>query len=380
MKKIILISLLLAITGCGEQDASETSLSDVNSISLNTISHEQGQMTKAKTSNSLSLGGWSLFNPVPIGAEVFYEGLKELLNSSALITPNASQVAKQLGKGVAGVALSVAVEQLLGAVDWVLDPANNQIRYTKTTMCTGTCVYSVESVSGTYNTGAAVCKAYELYLDSSAANIKYGYYAKVSYAVDNAYPSSPGYCIGYIYTSSGGVVQSVASRVNYNSNATLEEATISLETVAQEVIDNAAGNDANAQVATVAAAADIVTEAENDEALRQSLVDQLEDNAKCPNGIRSEYGQCWICSKESYPSIRWRVVYAKDIVGGLGKCNQMMNSSELLTRYNAYSELGTARDTENACWTPPHQNHIQQAIDAKNVAVECNNFLGLLGQ
>lgn len=248
-------------------------------------------------------------------------------------------------------------------------------------MCTGVCPYKIEHVSGTYNTGAAACKAYELYLNTSPANIKYGYTAKISsYKVDNYYPHNPGYCGGYIYTSSGGLVQSVGTRVYYNLNATLEEATLPLETVAQKVIDNANGGSLDAQVATLAAAAQIIAEAEQDDVKAKPIVDELERNAKCPSGIMSEYGQCWVCSKESHPSIRGRVVYAKDVVGGLGKCTNFMNSSELLTRYKAYSELGIARDAENSCWAPPHQNHLQQAIDAKDVAAQCNEFLGLLGQ
>ena len=84
------------------------------------------------------LGGWTMSNPVPQGASVLYNGAKNVLingknvakTSTALITPTATQVAKVLARGGAGYALSVAVQQLLGAVDWVLDPANNQIVYT----------------------------------------------------------------------------------------------------------------------------------------------------------------------------------------------------------------------------------------------------------
>mgnify|MGYP000467544148 CR=1 FL=1 len=57
-------------------------------------------------------------------------GAKKIATGTAKITPTAAQVSKVLARGAAGYALSVAVEQLLGAVDWVLDPANNQIVYT----------------------------------------------------------------------------------------------------------------------------------------------------------------------------------------------------------------------------------------------------------
>ena len=73
----------------------------------------------------------------PLG--IFYEGTKKVVidgvdyikKGTAKITPPASSVAKVLARGGAGYALSVAVEQLLGAVDWVLDPANNRIVYTQ---------------------------------------------------------------------------------------------------------------------------------------------------------------------------------------------------------------------------------------------------------
>ena len=85
--------------------------------------------------NAANVGGWNLSNPVAQGASTAYDATKNVLingkdfikNSSVKIKPNATQVAKVLAGGAAGYALSVAVEQLLGAVDWVLDPANNQI-------------------------------------------------------------------------------------------------------------------------------------------------------------------------------------------------------------------------------------------------------------
>lgn len=80
-------------------------------------------------SNATTVGAWTLSNPMAVGASILYDGLKGTVTSLVLITPNASQVANVLKGGVAGIALQLAVEQLLGAVDWVLDPANNQIKY-----------------------------------------------------------------------------------------------------------------------------------------------------------------------------------------------------------------------------------------------------------
>jgi hypothetical protein len=64
----------------------------------------------------------------------------------------------------------------------------------------------------------------------------------------------------------------------YDPNATDEnrEKTIPLETVAQKVISNAESGDTNAQVATTAAAADIVSEAEKDNVKARPIAQQLE--------------------------------------------------------------------------------------------------------
>ena len=81
-------------------------------------------------------------NPIAQGASTIYEGSKNVIidgkdyikKGVATVTPTATNVSKVLVRGAGGLALSVAVEQLLGAVDWVLDPANNQIRYNDPTI------------------------------------------------------------------------------------------------------------------------------------------------------------------------------------------------------------------------------------------------------
>lgn len=87
---------------------------------------------------STPLGGWTITEQIAQGASTAIKATKTALingasvvkTSTAKITPNASQVAKVLRGGIAGYALSVAVEQILGAgIDWVLDPENNRIKY-----------------------------------------------------------------------------------------------------------------------------------------------------------------------------------------------------------------------------------------------------------
>ena len=233
---------------------------------------------------SNNIGGWTLSNPVAQGAKVAYDGLKNVMinganvtkKATAIIAPNANEVAKVLGKGVAGVALSVAVEQLLGAVDWVLDPANNEIRYKIPIdpTCSGECLYRVDALPGlTFSSASSACSAYFSSFKGSTAT--------GSYIVDNGMPNSKGYCGGGQHFPDCRYA-SIASRVTFtviSDKPADQEQKIPLETVAQKVISNAESGDTDAQVATGAAAADIVAEAEKDATKAPPILKQLEAGA-----------------------------------------------------------------------------------------------------
>lgn len=224
-----------------------------------------------------SVGGWSMGNPIAQGASTIYEGSKNVIingadyvkKGTAKITPTAANVAKTLGKGVAGVAVSVAVDQLFGAVDWVLDPANNQIKYKipKEITCTASsCNYRIDGV-GTFASPSLACSAF--FAQSKATG---------RYVVDNGLPNSPGYCSGKLisdgYTD---VVIRVSQIIDTSSED--KEKFIPLADVAAQVISNAESEtDAKvaAQVATAAAAADIVAEAETDSVKARPIAQQLE--------------------------------------------------------------------------------------------------------
>lgn len=238
--------------------------------------------------NAANVGGWNLSNPVAHGASTVYQATKNVLingkdfvkNSSVKITPTASQVAKVLRGGAAGYALSVAVEQLLGSVDWVLDPANNQIRYTKPDTSNDPCtptscapsqyVWKRDTDLGTFSTQQGICQA---------VASKYGQtLVSVSQRSNGQWACNTKISNG---DSDWWAVQRVANPT-YDPTAENEneEKTIPLETVAQKVISNAAGGDAAAQQATTAAAADIVAEAERDDAKARPIASQAEANAE----------------------------------------------------------------------------------------------------
>lgn len=217
--------------------------------------------------NAATVGGWTLGGAVAQGASTVYDATKNVVingknyikESSVKITPTASQVAKVLARGGAGYALSVAVEQLIGAVDWVLDPENNRIKYWEEGEGG---IYQVGGYADTKSSSqeAACRKYYDLYKTGS-----YEYKGAIG---DECYwtnPDAPDRTFKWpIFTVQTGEK---------------EEKYLPLPTAAQQVISNASGGDSSAQQATVAAAADIVAEAETDNAKARPIANQLDANA-----------------------------------------------------------------------------------------------------
>ena len=238
--------------------------------------------------NAAKLGGWNLSNPVAQGASTIYDATKNVLingkdfvkKSTVKITPNATQVAKVLRGGVAGYALSVAVEQLLGAVDWVMDADNNQILYTN-------------SEPIVVNQGFVYDKVF--YASSSS-------FCSAHVAAKKAQTTFPNWVNATCTVTTVNGVQQVKSSIEAQDKNGItqivfsatsswvvvtekdeEEKSIPLETVAAQVISNAESDTdrrAAAQVATTAAAADIVAEAETDNTKARPIANQAEANAE----------------------------------------------------------------------------------------------------
>ena len=216
-----------------------------------------------------NVGGWTLGGGVAQGASTVYEGTKRVVidgvdyikKGTAKITPPASGVAKVLARGAAGYALSVAVEQLIGAVDWVLDPANNRIVYSSEYGGTNLELYKPRCLS-----------------DIKAATKRYGIsssWAESTYKVERR--GSTVVCLTYLYMGDS-VYTNIATYPITGEEET--EKSIPLEVVAQKVISNAEAGDPHAQAATTAAAADIVAEAEQDSTKARPIVNQLESSAQ----------------------------------------------------------------------------------------------------
>ena len=95
----------------------------------------QTQTTQASTLAGGS--GWRVASTVANGIGVTVSGAKDVLINGAKktvtgvanVTPTAGQVGKFLAKNGSAAAVVGVVDLLLDGVDWVMDPANNQIKY-----------------------------------------------------------------------------------------------------------------------------------------------------------------------------------------------------------------------------------------------------------
>jgi hypothetical protein len=377
MNKILLLAMLLSLTGCGDNNQSDTTQSNSQ---VNTLQKPEALPAVAKYSLAASprtmgavapLAGWSITKSTVMGASTLIDAVKDSKISAALISPNAKQVVEVLRGGAAGIALSVAVDQLLGAVDWVIDPANNQITYIEIKESTDPNIeifyrppgagYVCYSVSNCKSVLIPVAKFHGWDVISCSLGVGGNIFCPLEKRNDK-----------------GVIIDTTVEEIFRVAKPDYKPKTLPLETVAERIISNADSGSLDAQVATNIAAQNIL----NDVVQAEPVVQELENNSRnnCPSGITNGKGDCWVCSRESYTPIRARVIYAKDVVGGLGDCKSSMNSSQLLTRRDAYSELGNARDAENSCWSPPDSNHLQEALQAKKIAAECNTYLGALGQ
>ena len=139
------------------------------------------------------------------------------------------------------VAFRTAVEQLLGAVDWVLDPANNQIVYTKPTDPTDPTVQYYWQKGSNYTCfSASSCKsAVQGFSDS----LNFGW-TVVSCSVGNYGLMN---CPLKLFDTNGVLIDQTTEQIPRVANPAYDPSappkddkrTLPLETVAQKVISNA---------------------------------------------------------------------------------------------------------------------------------------------
>lgn len=238
-----------------------------------------------------SLGGWTITSQIAQGASTLINATKtSLINgtniiktSTAKITPTVASVSKVLSRGAAGYALSIAVEQLIGAVDWVLDAENNQIVYNKlvcedgTQDCASELLYQAKwqtTQTDWHYTKSSACTSTASLMSSVTGNpwrFTGNFYNNNTCIMENVKnPSSP--IIAHV---------SITSKPN-DEITQPQQKTLPLDIVSQKVIDNAESSTNNdhkvgAQVATTAAAQDMLA---NDAATQADVETQLNTNAK----------------------------------------------------------------------------------------------------
>ncbi|MCH7333840.1 hypothetical protein MMP69_12040 [Acinetobacter modestus] len=362
MKKLLLMALLLGLTGCGENNQSDSIKTDTHPIVSNQREalNSQAPIQSSRSAIAPSLRGWTVKSTSPLGSGLIIEAEKLGVSSSALIKPTPADVAKVLRGGAAGIALSIAVDQLLDAVDWVLDPANNQIKYR----------HKIEGLTKFRGLDGLLFDSAEEYCSWRLNKVRSEKYPK-SALRNITYSSSGKSGTCWIYTYSA--TYAVDFNFEILKNIEIEEKTLPLETVAEQVISNADADSLDAQVATGLAAQSILNEAYNDDAKAEPIANDLERNSKkCPDGrSRNVYGQCFICGSAAVESkMAEDVQIAKGMHIGLGACKVNHTFEGLMLRYNNYVREATARDKLNACYDIPHQTHLDKAKEAWRQAEE----------
>lgn len=360
MKKIFLAALILGLIGCAGDDSSDVKSEGNNIVSTQSDNFSINKVNQTQTvyplqvySASLPLRGWGVTGSTALGPSVLYDAVKDNLKSAALITPNATQVAKVIARGGAGYAVSVAVEQLLGAVDWVMDPENNRIVYkSEPTECelNHTCV-SPNDIKYHYFTGF------------DGIERKYSDPLEACHGVRNYWGGMPiiraeldGDNLGLLYkcivgeNSAYQYIVRVALNPDYNPN------TLPLEAVAEQIINNADSGTPSlvtpAQEVTVAAAQEIMDEAIQDEIKAEPVVDEFERNA----------------DDDERPECKTIRTLIHGNVGSLSLRHQEM----LLDRYDLYNKHRTEPHPVHGSWEQLGEKYAikQTELDGNMAAAE----------
>lgn len=234
--------------------------------------------------NAYADAGWDISNRMAQGASTIINGVKNVggavARGTATITPSAVDVSKVLARGAGGYALTVAVEQLLGAVDWVLDPANNRITY----KISSPPADQDPTLSWIWATGAGQQSAYIYRTAEDAGRAICSYYSQTYNSITNWSGKDTGTPLSTatwayvkcIKTTGAEDVWDIRGKANpiYDPNAIPqdENKSIPLDAVSDKIIANANAGDAAAQSVTGTAANDIA----NDDAKAPPIIAQLE--------------------------------------------------------------------------------------------------------
>lgn len=225
-----------------------------------------------------SIGGWTALDTITAGATNTINAVKGAgatgMRSAVSVAPSAVKVGKFLIKGGGSAALLLAVPQLIGdGVDWVLDPANNRIKYTAPSS-------DNTGVSSQYLYANAASFSGSSVTDPDLTNFCHKYIANFnsSLGVEATFSrvegsGSGGQCIAQLNGSDLPLGTHYILNPAYDTNAPAnQEKSIPIDTVAAKVIANAEAGHAPSQEAVKATALEGFAAGEHDAALDAAAV------------------------------------------------------------------------------------------------------------
>lgn len=226
---------------------------------------------------AVSAGGWA-FSSFDVAKSVV-TAMKNGASASVAVakSPITSKIAKGIvGGAIAGAALPLAISQLTGialsAVDWVLDPANNAIKYKK--KIDNPYDYQSSVTGNTYSTPELACDYLKV--------VNYG--AGIPGASFSHFDLEKGFCY---YNVNGEIM-------NWSTFTTVpitpKSGSISIPTVANKVYDNAK-TDSNSRSVVNDAVRDYVNEGSADVALDKAKTDTDASHA-CGTGTHWSGSAC----------------------------------------------------------------------------------------
>lgn len=248
-----------------------------------------------------TVGGWRITSNVAqgIGAkitatkDVIINGASRAVTSSASVLPKAADVGKFFGKNAGAAAVVGVVDLLLDGVDWVMDPANNTVKFHEkvqdqkcdASSCAGLLnifIINPYKNAGTFSTIEVAATYYVDHFRTGIKDRKAWSCPQVAwnrYTCDAKAKNEAGYDI----VVSVDIVQ--VSNPNYDQSKEEERTkTVPLSDIGQQVIDLAetevkAGNPAVATTATRAVAQDMIQEAETDDTKARPIAQELEKSS-----------------------------------------------------------------------------------------------------
>lgn len=117
--------------------------------------------------------GWSVSKRLVQGATTFYDGTKNVVlngknyaaKGTAAITPAAGQVAKMIVRTGAILAVDLAIKALIGAVSYVMDPANSQVKYYVDPATNPQYAWRMPMNNTYHSSASAACAAFNTYVN-----------------------------------------------------------------------------------------------------------------------------------------------------------------------------------------------------------------------